>query len=304
MRKWILIGCATILFGIVIFIGAFANLKFDIAKLSTLPPFEKQSEVVENTNQTITLKDCNTPINIKKSSDDKIHLDYYVNEKESYNINSQDNIEVSKELNYKWYDYIFNINFQQCDFTISLPENFNGDIDVNTENGKITLDDISANILTLKTSNGDFDVENIKSGSLSAKTNNGYIYVSSSEIKDTAKLTTSNGAVEQNKVNVNDLSVETYNGKIKLYDANVNNNATLVTNNQEINFSNLSVKGDLKLNTANGKITGNILQPMSNFSIISNTSNGHNNLPSNVTMGTQKMDVKTSNGDINIQFES
>lgn len=302
MKKWILIGCAAILVGIIIFTCAFSAVGFDISKISTLPPFEEKTEVVESTNQNIIIKDRNVPVKIKKSNDDKIHFDYFVNERENYDINLNGDLTFTKESHYKWYDYIFNINFKERFFAVSLPENYNGNITASTDNGAISLNGITANELKLHTSNGNYTVENIKSDKLSVDTNNGYIYLGSAEINNNIEISTSNGDVEQYRVNSKNMIVKTNNGKIMLSGTNVNGNAYFDTNNQDITFSNLSVKGDLKFFTQNGKINGDLLEKMSDFSITSSTSNGKNNLPANVSMGPQKMDVRSSNGDINIQF--
>ena len=86
MKKLAIIGSVTCVIGAIIFISAFASIGWDITNISTRPEYEERYFSTENTNQTITLKDKDKPVSVGLSDDNQIHIIYYENEKERYQI--------------------------------------------------------------------------------------------------------------------------------------------------------------------------------------------------------------------------
>ena len=94
------------------------------------------------------------------------------------------------------------------------------------------------------------------------------------------KMVTSNGSISAVNVSAPKFIAHTSNGSIKV---------------QGIN------SGEITIATANGSIAGTIPGRMEDYAITSKTSNGKNNLP-NGTAGAKKLDVRTSNGSISVDF--
>jgi DUF4097 and DUF4098 domain-containing protein YvlB len=77
---------------------------------------------------------------------------------------------------------------------VKLPENIELELNLDTSNGKITLQDITANTVTLDTSNGVIDLDDVYADTLTGSTSNGKIQgqIEGSNIE----LGTSNGSID------------------------------------------------------------------------------------------------------------
>lgn len=300
MKKWIGIGAIIFLVGALIFTGSFAALGWDVSKLDRNPTFEKKELTIQNNSQNIIIEDKNISFIIGKSSDGQIHFEYYENAKEIYKISKDGDITFTKQIHYKWHDYIF--NFDMPKFIILLPENYAGSIEINSSNASIKAENIMAENITFNTSNGSINLNDVITDKLSAKTNNASIKFSGIKVKNTCMLVTSNGKIIANSLSAGELTAETSNSAIEIITAVVNTNASLVTSNGSINIAQLSAKNNITLKTSNSSISGSITGSMSDFTISSKTSNGSNNLPDDAAMGEKNLNVKTSNGNIKIDF--
>lgn len=302
MKKWLIVGAITAAIGLIIAFGSFRALDGDLTKLSTSPQFEKKEKIVENLNQSISIEDDNMPFVIDKSPDDDIHFIYYENEKETYSISDLNGISFEKKTDYKWSDFI-QFDLQSTSFTLLLPSEYLGNIEIKTSNGSVEMKDTQADRVFIKTDNSTCVFENVKANNLTAVTNNGKVIINSSSVQEICDLSSSNGKITADSVSAAELVAKTSNAGIELTATNINGNIKLNTSNGGIHLNDLCFKGDIVAKTSNGPISGNVLAMMSDFSITSKTSNGSNNLPEQATMGSQKLDVKTSNGSISISFE-
>ena len=300
MKKWVAIGAIVFLTGLLILTGSFAALGWDVSKLDKNPVYEKKEMTADNKGQNIIINDKNISFIIEKSPDGKIHFEYYENIKENYIVRTDGDVTFTKQTHYRWYDYIF--NFDMSTFKILVPENFAGSIEINTNNAGVEAKNITASNITFNTSNGILNINNVQANRLSAKTNNGSIKTSDVNIKNTCMLATSNGKITAVNISAGELNADTNNSAIEVSYCDIKGSVFLQTNNGGINVAMLSAKNDITLKTSNGSITGSIAGSMSDFAIISKTSNGSNNLPESAVMGSKNLNVKTSNGNIKIDF--
>jgi DUF4097 and DUF4098 domain-containing protein YvlB len=118
-------------------------------------------------------------------------------------------------------------------------------------------------------------------GPLSIKTSNGGIEAQNLAAKDRIELTTSNGRIRLRQVTGQSIRLKTSNGAI---------DCTAIDGD------------DIELETSNGPIRGTIRGQATDFSIISQTKNGDNSLSGLSGHGAKKLTVKTSNGDIDLEF--
>ncbi len=155
----------------------------------------------------------------------------------------------------------------------------NGSLVLRTSNGKITAEDVAVQRIKLSTSNGGIRLKNIAGKSVVAESSNARIE-SDVVAADELVLKTSNGANDARTVTGKRLKIETRNGHLAVEDVGGEN---------------------ISLSSSNGAITGTIVGKMTDFAVTSRTSNGKNNLPA-ASEGPKKLDVRTSNARIDIQF--
>lgn len=140
-NKIYIIATVFLLAGLTTFLIGFANLNFDIRRLTTEEEFAEKAYTSSQPIQSIKIEDQDTDIHISASADEKVHITYYENDKLSYEISEskEGNLAISKKDDHAWYDYVFHMQFFQPKLLIQIPESFSGDLSINIGDGKILL---------------------------------------------------------------------------------------------------------------------------------------------------------------------
>jgi len=231
---------------------------------------------------TITLR--NRPVNIRMDQGNTIRLSW--NETEFEPVQVQENggtLSVDTRENTSWrarFGWLLGYALRPMDVTI--PSTFKGRIDLYTSNGPVTLDSL------------DLD------GPVSIRSTNGGITVQDLTVTAGLELTTSNGAIQANNVKAESAFLVTSNGRIQV-ERLLAKDLSLKTSNGPIHCA--AISGDsIRLETSNGRIRGTIQGRAGDFTITSQTSNGTNSLEDLSGQGAKTLAVKTSNGDIEIDF--
>ncbi|MDD6488793.1 MAG: DUF4097 family beta strand repeat-containing protein [Clostridia bacterium] len=326
-----------IISGIVCALGAICmaiammTVKFDVKALDLCGEPQQISKSYDVKDiKAISVKQYNSEVLVKKSSDDKIHVTYYTTDC------CPTVSELTQDSEIKLYDDFWDYGIKQytkgffhgykkhgLKTIIELPENSNAiNIKTETSNGKITVENINVNKAEFYTSNGKIQFSNIVSdtfcgntvnGSVTADkitadnislgTTNGHIKVSALKA-DKLSTTTSNGAITVKNVNAKSAEMTTSNGGISLSDIKSENLIKASTSNGAIDISNIS-SDNITLQTSNGSILGNITGNPDNYNISSSTSNGNDSLAiynnKNKT-SNKKIEAYTSNGNILVEF--
>lgn len=195
---------------------------------------------------------------------------------------------------------IFGVRTWQTNpFTLTLPKEYSGEVDARTSNGSMSAARTGANVLSLRTSNGKITAESVAAQRARFTTTNGGI-----RLRDVAAHSvvaeSSNARIESEGVEGDEVILKTSNG------ANEARGVTAKRVKIETRNGHLSVESvtgdDISLSSSNGGISGTISGRMADYAISSRTSNGKNNLPP-VSEGKKKLEVRTSNARIDIQFE-
>lgn len=324
MQRLIIIGVIILIIGIVIFTFSLWSAGWDIKRISTKTPLDEKHYSENAEFESIEINDRDMNISVKKSSDDKIHITYFENDNEYYDISTENSVlKFTRNVEYKWYHYIFNIDFFSYEMIIELPENYKCEMNLKTSNSKISINDVSLISLNAKTSNGKIiasridcsenadlynsngaiDISDISlSGKLSADTSNGHIILENINTTDDIKAHSSNNKITLKNTVCNNIKCITSNGVITANDIFSSENIELETSNNKVSVTNLQFTNECSLTTSNGIITGTMPGKTIDYTITSQTSNGKNSLPEKLNGGDKKLRVKTSNGKIDINF--
>ena len=332
MKKGLLvliIVCSAIIFAGLIFVGiSIAVVGGNFERLGREVSYDEMNySVAADGIQKIDVTDSNRKIFVRKSSDSQIHIKYYTNSKETYDISDQNGELVFKYKNIrKWYDYIniFNFDIQPVYTEILLPEHVFESLSAKTSNGAIEAQDFKLEgECYLKTSNGSVSLSNLEiNGKITAESSNGKVTLSA--VKSNSKISaytsnssiylynieaggvdadSGNGKVELESVKSTDtIKAGSSNGTITLSDVSSDTTIDVKTSNGKIELTRVAVGKSMTLKNSNGRISGTILGAMEDFNINSHTSNGDNNLPNGTTGKNKDLEIRTSNGKIEVQF--
>jgi len=231
--------------------------------------FEEKNYAIEADKVTqISLSDKGRTVELVESPDNKIHIKYFENNKEFYDVKVTDENELVMKLatDKNWKDYVgLDTDKEHRIVQIAVPNGINSDFNILTSKGNIVLSKINIG------------------GSVEAATSDGKIEVTNVTVHDNLKLTTKNDDIILTAANTaGSIDAAISNGNIKLEKA--------------------AVDDTLKLTTKNGDITGTIIGSYDVFSISSDASKGKSNLPESKSGGSKTLDASTNNGDINLEF--
>jgi hypothetical protein len=179
----------------------------------------------------------------------------------------------------------FGFGNRQERITVEVPENMIS-LDVKTTNAMINTGNLHlADDVKLTTTNAVVEVDTMYAGnSIILKTTNSRIY--------TADIIVSG-----------DFTAKTTNASVLLYEVSAGGNLEAETTNGTIEIEDISSETAIDLSTTNAVIVGNINGNESDFTITSKTTNADNSLTDGGN-GSKKLNVKSTNGDIEVYFQT
>jgi len=304
-HKIYILAAISLLVGLVVFTIGFALAGFDITKIGTETEYQEKNFVSTGTVKDIVIDESNLSVEIVQSMDEQVHVTYYENDKDYYDIgqSADGTLRIIKKNHRKWYDYFFNINFQSVKLIVAVPDDFSGDISGESSNAKIHLSGIHARDIHLDTSNGKIEAENIViSGKFEASTSNASITLSNVTASGDIFCDTSSGKISLDKLEGKNININTSNGSVILKSTLSNENILIETSNGSVNFDDIRFKTELDCHNSNGSVKGAITGKITDYTIKSETSNGKNNLPEKLNGGSKTIIIETSNGSIEIDF--
>ena len=304
-NKISIIAATLLLVGLVVFGVGFAMTGFNLSKLSTEAEFIEKSFVSPSGVSGIVIEDSNIAVKIIASPDDKVHVTYFENDKEFYEISQSKSgtLVITKKNDRKWYDYIFNLRFQSVHLTVAVPGNFSGDLSVKSSNSPIDASDIKAANILLDSSNARITASNVSvSAKFKASTSNGAITLSKVTALGDIVCDSSSGGITLDQVEGNTIETDTSNQDVVLTSVVSNDRIAIKTSNASIAFNDIQFKTGLDCYTSNGVVKGSLLGKLSDYTITSKTSNRKNDLPENQSGGAKTLVIETSNAPIVIGF--
>lgn len=268
---------------IILIIGLVGSIGFGIW---AYPELKEEGDIVEHSLtyekdqfEGIHLEFMDQGVEIKKSTDGKIHIDFNRRSFEELTVvDTESTLKIMvtstwiQRFTHRTF-FFFNW-FTKRTATIELPENLYT-IYVKTMNGGFNVDGVDSKSMNLVTLNGKISVLNVQTENLT--------------------LRTSNGSINLVDVSANSINMESSNGKLTFNNV-TSPNITAESSNGDIIID--TVNGEvMSYKTSNGRITGtNITSNNGKFT----TSNGGINVSINGVFEDYKVKTKTSNGDVKI----
>ena len=303
-----LIAAGLLVAGIALCAVALSVVGLDWDRLSASKPRVETTRQFSTADAlSVNIIDSNKKITLEPSEDaDTIEIIYYDNDESHYDINLDQtgrlNIQYTEKMH--WYEYVFTFNWKDYDMTVRVPASYDGGISLKTSNANITVGDMNiTGSLTAKTSNAKITAENLNvDGDYTAETSNGRIESNNLFVTGDIITDTSNAEQLMTKVSANGINCTTSNGKISLIQVVAGDWLTCKTSNGAVEFYDIDAGRSIDCKTSNGKVSGSIAGKMTDYRIVSKTSNGDNNLPDNWPGGDKLLDIKTSNARIDVSF--
>lgn len=136
--------------------------------------------------------------------------------------------------------------------------------------------------LTVDSSNGTIKLDGITAKELRAEMSNGQITAGTISVLGKAELENSNGRITIGSITAEELEAENSNGGIKLDYADCLR---------------------IKLGTSNADVTGTLAGTIASYSVRSEATNGKSSLPDEMKGGDRTLEVEVSNGNIALDFD-
>lgn len=275
--------------------------------------------------RSVLIETSNVPIDLEPGKDDEIILEYTQDAYDIYDFSLKDGaMRLIRRPIEPLHMFGFLFQYRRSSrIRLKVPVEFAASCELITGNSSITVRDISFwSWLKCKTANSAIRLERLKvQGDLTAKTSNSSCTLENLQVSGKLQANTSNSRLAANEIQAREITLitsnaslnahrlqshgpitlESRNGKLEAEKVGTPEQLTLHTSNARINVQGIS-SPDIRMITSNGGVEGNILGTASEYSVTSHTSNGRDSLSGHVFHGPKRLEVKTSNANIHLQF--
>lgn len=285
MKKATVTGIVILCIGaIAAFIGL-CGIGFDFKRISTEPPAEIKEYSALGAIGSIKLSAESAKIVIVPS-EGGVKVDYPENDCRTYTVSEEGGVlTVRSVFRGKWYQRIFQINFETRTLRIALPKNSGINIEAASGNGSISVSELSLGTLILNSDNGKISLKNIICRSSYLKSSNGRITLEGVRTVNGGNITAAaaNGKLSLKDISSNFISAKASNGYVELLRVDA---------------------PTIELRSANGAVIGSVCRDMKEYYIKSSAENGKNNLPKSQNGANRRLEVYADNGRIDIAFNA
>lgn len=267
-RNITVLGAILLAAGILLGTIGFASVGFNPDKLQRDVNFEQKQYVIGSDKvKAIMVADVNNTIEVTRSADRNITITYYESDKDHYEIGVGSDGKLSMRYidSRRWYEYMgINWGLKDTRVTVALPADYRSDLEITTVNGTV-------------------DIEDQMAGTLHAATTNGNIRLNKVDVTGEAGVSTVNGQITLSGLRADSVVAQCMNGRIQV--------------------DGVSVNTSIDMSTTNGSISGTVAGSAQDYTVSAGTVNGSSNL-SNTAGGAKSLSAHTTNGSIDIRFES
>ena len=293
--------------GLIIFIIGFAMMGFNVMNFDTEPAYMQKSYSLDGNVSSISVCEENANVNIVVSKDKKINLKYYENGEKTYTISklADGSLSIKKDTKGNFINNFFAFSVSTPILTIEIPEKYAGKLLVENKDGNIAVEGICMGSLSADADNGYIRIyKSSFSGNIDVETENGNIELYQAKIDGTAKLTSDNGRLFSQSVTANELYMEADNGFMTLVDTNATGSIFAESDNCDIEISSINFGNGITMIAENGDIKGSVVGSETDFAYNCVATNGTSNLDNIESAGRKQLNLRTENGDIEINFIS
>jgi DUF4097 and DUF4098 domain-containing protein YvlB len=303
--------CVALLFiGIVLGGIGFAVTGFDwdefksVAKIITDENFERQEKIYapDAGITKIVLDARSDEIELVQSADDNIKIVFYASEDyKEFTYSDTDGV-IRYTSKYLWMKMIFSFStvLKEADKVyIAIPVSFDGDIQFETTNGKITATAKNTyNSLHLETTNGTITAKDFTvNKAFVLKTTNSPVFAENLTAKETLSIKTTNGKIDVKDCTVDkSFTAESTNGNISLTEVEIKGGTNAATTNNSVNIADCDLQ-DAEFNTTNSRI---VVENSAAKSLALETSNASVEVNK---IDCKDIDIKTTNNDIKVSLD-
>lgn len=238
--------------------------------------------------KSITVRDRNNRLILRGWDRDEIVIHHPETERVQYDFTLEDGqlslIRTPMEIGINFF-FFENRSKEMSEVTLDVPHELAADLNLRTTNGRLSAEQVNCwGKASLMTGNGALELHQFSAKDITAKTSNGSLTLSGVSSQQELFATTSNGRIRADKIKATGkLTLKTSNGSLEVHELE---------------------SPEIALGSSNGKIHGTLPGSMADYTIVSGTSNGKNNLPRNQQGGSRQLSVHTSNARIDISFEN
>lgn len=339
MKKLIITSCIVLAVGLVlsvigVYAGAFEPIEQE-KYTEEFSPYELSSIFIDN---------CYDDIAVTVGSSDFVKVSYSCDAKRQNNVTVENGIlKINTTTDYRWYDYIWNINAVSRTISVELPQNQNSHIDVSINNSNASFMNINGS-MDINCTNGNISLYSCVLSELSAECSSGNILISKTAVTDVEGdiainnksgniriqnsrmmklvLDSKYGNITISDCDLDALTADTDSGNIHINTADIAKSAdikckygntalsrlvcpvfTAESQNGNIDFSELT-SDTINLNSTYGSIRGKINGIQAEYTIMSNANYGTNNLKNAVGTSDKTLTAENQYGSITISFSN
>lgn len=193
--------------------------------------------------------------------------------------------------------FSFSFNFSPVTLTVQVPKKLYEMIELYTDNGRITANQLLSKTFKAESDNGRIQLESIAATSLSGETDNGRVDMKKIQA-DHVHAKTDNGRIEMNHVDAQKVTVQSDNGRIEL--SNIAGALYSKTDNGRITLKTVGLDRNIEFNTDNGSILIESEKEPTNVTIMAKTGHGRIDVfgekNSRTVIGSGDNTIKLSSG--------
>lgn len=264
----------------------------------------KTEEISINRIKNIVLEGTSESVEIRTTKSDSLRISQYgdpkTEEDRLFQISTTDDgvrIYFNKVNQMRLLSFGFDIRMKKL--VIEIPENYRGNVDLETSSGSLRLKDrVSWDQTLLQSSSGSIRIEKgLTAETFIAETSSGSIHADENLfITKSIKVDSLSGSISIDTVSANDLTAETSSGGIRLGDVKVES-YNIRSSSGSIKVQSISGKGEMK--SSSGSIRTFLLNPKDQIRLTSSSGSVHLEVEPSLSFSLK---AETSSGGIHTNF--